>query len=75
LNNSPADLCRKTQSVGSNPIVHYAAVRGYHEVDVEFWAMECFLNVEFLSFRKMIGVEYLASRGGKIVRKTEYLAN
>jgi hypothetical protein len=43
-------------------------------VDVEFWAIECFQNVEFLSFRKMIGVEYLARFRSEKMIGVEYLA-
>jgi hypothetical protein len=44
----------------------YAAVS---ENPVEFWAIECFQNVEFLSFRKMIGVEYLARFSSCLIEK------
>jgi hypothetical protein len=38
-------------------------------VGIEFWAIECFPNVEFLSFRKMIGVEYLARFSSCLIEK------
>jgi hypothetical protein len=38
-------------------------------VGVEFWAMAFFQHVEFLSFRKMNGVEYLARFSSCLIEK------
>jgi hypothetical protein len=45
----------------------YPLVRGHHQVD--FWAMEFVQHVEFLSFRKMNGVEYLARFSSCLIEK------
>jgi hypothetical protein len=47
----------------------FPLVSGRDQVDVEFWAMECFQNVEFLLFRKMIVVEYLARFSSYLMEK------
>jgi hypothetical protein len=38
-------------------------------VGVDFWAMECVEHVEFLSFRQMNGVEYLARFSSCLIEK------
>jgi hypothetical protein len=57
-------------AVSENPV---PLVRGSppsrRRVDVEFWAMELFQHVEFLSVRKMIGVEYLARFASCLIEK------
>jgi hypothetical protein len=67
------ELCRGSSlyaAVSENPVP--PLVRGHHQIDVELvssWAIECFQNVEFLSFRKMIGVEYLARFSSCLIEK------
>jgi hypothetical protein len=58
--------------VSENPVPPPLA-RGHHQVDVElgveFWAMTFFQHVEFLSFRKINGVEYLARFSSCLIEK------